>query len=401
MKARVSLWSSGIRNWTRYCFLPVPTFVACGGVLEAQETDSLPSAEVTFPALSLEQVLDVTLEHSVPLQHEILQRRAREGELRATSGAFDSRFTTSVSRGHDVRAGVPSSPQDGPPVQRNTTAYAVGLQKTFRSGITIVPQIQVNHLAVDAVTPYSIASVSLDLVVPLLRDRGGSVIRSSEMTLARLLEADTHAYRHAQATALFAALAAYWRYTASVARLDVQRASAQRARDLVRETEVLVEAGERPPADLNHVQGNLAVKRAAVLAVEQIVVASRGYLGLVMGLPSEQALRLGPPLETLPPPVQTEARDPLRQFLVTLALRNRADLAAASDRTAAGAVVAEAALQATRRGFNLSLSTGYTGTGQGLATILCIARLSAMSEVSTCRWGSSGMHSSQTTARSA
>ena len=346
--------------------LVAPAVVACmSDTLAAQERDHVREAEAGFPALSLEYVLGATLEHSFALERNALQLRARQGELRATTGTFDSRLTTSVLRARDVRAGVPSSEMDGPALEHNTTGYAVSLQKTFRSGITVTPRVGVNHLAVNAATPYSTAAVSVDIRIPLLRDRGGRVIRTTERTVARLLQADTHALRHTRSTAVFAALTAYWRYAASFARLEVQRAAAERAGDLVRETEALVEAGESPPADLNHVQGILALKRAAVLSAEQSVVAMRGNVGLVMGLPGETVLRLGRPTEVLPAPAQLDAPESLKQSLVALALRNRADLSAAGERTAASAVLEEAARHQTRRGLDLSLSTGYTGIGQG------------------------------------
>ena len=353
-------------HWTRYSFLAASMVIVseCGvGVVAAQEAQA--DAEDTLPALSLEHVLEVTLEYSYSVEREALQRQAREGELQATTGTFNPRFITSISRARDVRAGVPANVLDGPSLEQNSTAYTVALQKIFRSGITVTPQVEVSHLAVNAVTPHSTASVRVGLSVPLLRDRGGIVTRSSETAGRQLLQADTHAYRHARSRALFAALTAYWRYAAAFARLEVQQASAERARDLVRETEVLVGADERPPADLNHVQGNLAVKRAAVLDAEQVVVVTRGDLGLVMGLPAEYALQLGQPDETLPPPAQVNPRRRLRQTLVALALRNRADLAAANDLTAASSVLEEAARQEVRPAFDLFLSTGYTGIGQG------------------------------------
>lgn len=357
---------AGTRHWTRCSLLAAAVVIAWeGGVGILVAQDSTPDAAAPLPALSLEHVLEVTLENSYSVERESLQRQAREGELQATAGTFDPRFITAMSRARDVRTGVSANLLDGPPLEQNTTAYTVALQKIFRSGITVTPQVEVNHLAVNAVTPYSTASVRVGLTVPLLRDRGGIVTRSSETAVRRLLRSDTHAYRHTQSRALFAALTAYWRYAAAFARLEVQQASAERARDLVRETEVLVRAGERPPADLNHVEGNLAVKRAAVMDAEQVVVVARGDLGLVMGLPAEQVLQLGEPDEILPPPAQVNPRRHFSQTLVTLALRNRADLAAAGDLTAAGTVLVEAARQEARSGFDLLLSTGYNGIGQG------------------------------------
>ena len=350
----------------KYCFpLGVMLVVCSDGLLAAQGTGIERDVGATLPALSLDHVLNVTLEQNFLLEREDMQRQAREGELRAATGAFDSRLTTSVSKVRDVRAVVSSNGFDGPAMEQNTTAYTVALSKTLRSGITIAPKVQVSHLAIDPVIPSSTASVRLDLVVPLLRDRGGGVIRSPENTVDRLLQADTHAYRHTRSAAMFAALTAYWRYAASFARLEVQQASAERADDLLRETEVLVEAGERPPADLNHLRGNLAIRRAAVMGAEQAVFVSRGDLGLVMGLPAHQVLQLGHPAENLPIPVGAGPQEALRQSLVTLALGNREDLAAAGDLTTASAVRQEAARQQARRGLDLSLSTGYTGIGQG------------------------------------
>ena len=136
---------------------------------------------------------------------------------------------------------------------------------------------------------------------------------------------------HAVARAVHDAVLAYWRYFAAQDRLRTYVESAERAQRLVRETEVLIRADERPASDMDLVAGNRAQKQTVVTVARQTLVDARYALGIAMGLGAGAVRTLGAPLTGFPeaafdcrPAFETEAR----AAAVRTALRGRRDLAA-------------------------------------------------------------------------
>ena len=288
-------------------------------------------------------------------------------------GVFDPRVKASVGAAREIEQSTTNVGIASPTVERNLTSYRVGLSKRMEWGLSVQPALTVSRSSANALLPdpVAVANVDLGLVMPLGQDRWGVVTRSASRAADARYAAEGHTLEHSAEGAVLQAVTAYWRYLSASRQLAVHEAARARAEVLVAETQALVARDERPPADLNHVEGNLATKQMAVLAAEQSVLVTKGHLGIAMGLSATEVHDLGSPTTAFPAlDVGEEARDLAR--LTANAMDNRSDLAAAGQRVHAEMVLADAARNQLRSQLDLALSIGYVGsqTGDGLGRFL-------------------------------
>ena len=310
--------------------------------------------------------MEAALARATEMELARLRLRAAEGESLSAAGAFDPVVEASVGAARELEQSAATAGIASSTVERNLTSYRVGLAKRLGWGPLIQPALTVTRSAANALgsDPIAVANVDLGIVMPLHRDRWGIVSRSARRAANARYSAEGHALEHSAEGAVLQAVTAYWRYLSATRQLAVHEAARSRAELLVEETRALVARDERPPADLNHVAGNLATKRMAVLAAEQAVVVTRRDLGLAMGLPAAEIHRLGPPATAFQEPDERGGALDL-SHLTASALEYRSDLAAAGDRVRAEMVLTDAARSQLRSQLDLALSVGYTGSQAG------------------------------------
>ena len=148
-------------------------------------------------------------------------------------------------------------------IATEASAYSMALQKQFRSGLVITPEVRMNRRddLLNGGTLNS-ARVGLSVEMPLLRDRGVQVNAAEERAARHSYEASRLDFQHGRADVMLQATLAYWNYLAAWQRRAAYRESEDRARTLMNETEVLIAAEERPAADLKQLEANLAAKTA-------------------------------------------------------------------------------------------------------------------------------------------
>ncbi len=340
--------------------LPVP---AVAGMLNGQASGE-PSG------ITLQEAIDAALEHGTELQLGEAQVRIGEGGLLAARAPFDTRLTTALSteRINGTSPGA-SAGVGATSVVSTTIASSVAVPKRFRSGVVITPRVNIERADVadirGALT--SRASVELDATVPLLRDRGGGAVTAGARVARRVLDANILDARHSAASGVLAVVVAYWNDLAADERLEVYRSSELRASQLVDDTRRLVEADERPAADLDQLMANLALKRAVRLTGEQASVEAREQLALAMGAQEDAADALPRPTTSFPElRPEDESRDGRRESPIGFAsspgaLGDRADLAAMRARRDAALVQLQAARNGLLPRLDLSLGLGYQG----------------------------------------
>jgi outer membrane protein TolC len=324
----------------------------------------LPATAAAQSGLPIVDAARITLDEQPSIRFQREQVTLAEGALQAQSGRFDITFGGSVDQS---RSYTPLRVQDQPTTIDLTTAisnqtrYTLGLDKPTRSGLIISPTIGVTRtdLEYDPLAANR-ASVNFGFTQPLLRGRGAAVVTAQEQAARYDVNASTQDLRHIASVSVFQTALAYWNYVAAVKNLDVVRASEARARRLVEETQTLINAGNRPAADIRQVNGNLAERIAFRTAFEQAVFEARQSLGLAMGLPLDRAGALPLPADDFPaivdaPPV---VGDPA---LLELALRSRADLEATRQREQGTQSLLVAARNNLKARIDLNANVGYSG----------------------------------------
>lgn len=293
----------------------------------------------------------------------------QEAVLQSAAGEFDFQLKSSFSTSRDNTPLLSYQRVEGiAALQTDLITYSLGLVKRWRSGITMSSTATLTRITdqfSNATTP-NYAELNFITQIPLLRSRGTRATTANEKAAEIEYEASLLALQHTAAEQVWKTVQAYWNYVAAWQHYNILKASQTRAEALVRETEILIEAGERPRAEKEQPSANLADKVTARIAAEQTLVAARQNLGLVMGLGADEIFNLPDPATSFSEIPEIELLDSIHsQWYIEQALRNRADLLALQCQERSSRVLWEAAIVNARPQLDLNLKLGYSGLDEG------------------------------------
>ncbi|MXY24573.1 MAG: TolC family protein [Acidobacteria bacterium] len=300
--------------------------------------------------------MTTVLAESPDIERSTLAIEADAADRITAASPFDFRMRTTVGGGRDnIEVSGALAPTG------NLTTLLSGT-KLFRSGVAISADASLGRSRGLGSLSLNQADSSVSIRVPLAGGRKGGAAAGIERSAEQSYRAALLDRSHVSALAVLQAVAGYWQYAAAQERLEIHRASAERAEVLVEVTRALIRADERPASDLDLVTSNLANKRTAVSASEQGVIDARYALGLAMGLQADQLQGLGLPLTAFPAPGRVSERGPgvLPAVLVRMAIGARRDLAAARARRNGARLAWQGALHDLRPRWDVVATVGHT-----------------------------------------
>ncbi len=339
----------------------------------ATSQQSAPSSPppATNPAqLTLDQALTEVLSSNASILASRQARRYNEGVLLSTRGNFDVNVHAGVSSSRDrSRQPVAPSGATAPTILTNASSYALSADKLLRSGLTLTSQLALARTGVSSAAsdPLNRSSADVGVIVPLGRGRGGGVVTASERSAVLTSDASERDVRQTTAQAILSGVSAYWEYRSAQERLLVYREAEARAGRMVDETRALIEADERPAADLLQVRSNLATKQTTSISAEQTLIEARRQLGLQMGRSADQIDQLPAAATFLPQLTDSSASvaEPDGHRLLDGASDRRMDLSAARLRTSAADHLRLGASRDVQSQLDVSLNLGYSAMVQG------------------------------------
>lgn len=343
---------------------PRPRFAAALALPAAFLVHASVHAQTAHPAptLTLDAVVRTTLEQSPAIAAGELQVTSQQGAVRQAQGAFDPSLAAGATSG---RTRTPEFGEQGATVitPASALAYRLELAQRFRGGVSLAPTLSVQRTAGGTGTvPYSRAELGAELVVPLMRGRGGTAAAAAERAAWRELDGSRADLAHRRAQAVLESVLAYWDYAAAARRLEVLREAEGRAATLLSETEALIRADARPAIDAVPLRAALASKRADVIAGNAALVAARRQLAGTMGVTPEQFMAMPAPHTPLP---SVAAANVDAGVLARQALERRPDLAAARSREQAARALLRGAHGERRPQLDLRVSGGVSGLESG------------------------------------
>ncbi|HEY7789133.1 MAG TPA: TolC family protein [Vicinamibacterales bacterium] len=287
------------------------------------------------------------------------------GTLQAAEGQFDPLLSTSVKR---QRTNQPLLLSQQNPIAdtalQNLTVYSVGLQKQFRTGLTITPSVGMSRTDLNLSQPaYGQSSEAVTVTQPLARGRGREAVTSGVQSAQASLAANEQAYRYTASSVAGTCAAAYWSYVAAYQVVGVAQAAVARSRQLLADVQQLVAADQQPAADLKQLQAELASRTVQALIAQQQLVAARYQLGMAAGLDATEMAALPTPADDFPVP--SAGLSLSDEALLREAMAQRADLRAAREQIRSAQETVVAAKDATRPQINLSATFGFAGLDQG------------------------------------
>jgi outer membrane protein len=338
--------------------------VCCAFVAAAASSSAGPAPQAPG-GIELEDVLDATLRSSPEIQLAAQQAAFARGLLTEAGAPFET--TVGVAAGWSRTH--PALP-DGSPVTRTETSVDAGVDRRFRNGLLVQPQIGVRRTDLStepSLQTSNLGTAGLTLVVPLLRDRGGAATAAAEVAARFGLQSSRLGLLHTVSERVLDSVLSYWDYLAAHLRLATLRASEERAERISEQTRVLVRADERTNADLTQTLGNLAAKKVTRITAEQTLVESRQRLGLAMGLPAAAMAELPPPATAFPPLPGDEPLPAVPAPSGVPAHERRADLLAAQEDLRGAEALVKGARSELRPQLDLAVTTGYDTTVRGPA----------------------------------
>ena len=311
--------------------------------------------------VELEDVVDAVLALSPDIEIGRLAVEAEAGVRLLAASPFDLQVRAGLRSGREV---LPLAGGRGGLLVTESVETSTSATKSFRSGMVVSSDLSLGRVRSGAGgVAADQARSQVSLLVPLAGGRGGGATAGAERAAQESYAASRFERDHIVARAVHDAVHAYWLYLAAHEQLGTHVESADRARRLVEETEVLIRADERAMSDLDLMASNLAQKETAVTAARQTLLDARHALGVAMGLGAEVIPTLGPPLTTFPessgdsPAPLTSAT---RAEMVRTALAARRDLAGLQARREGARLAWEGTLQDMRSRWDVFARVGYT-----------------------------------------
>jgi outer membrane protein len=331
-------------------------------------------AQGTPKGLSLLQAVGVTVSLQPKILMQTEQVKHQAGVLRQDTGKFDLAVKGSIEKKVEKS---PLTIEEQASYNNLITEYdqdtltsTVGLEKQFRTGIKIGPNMKVYRLGSNLdnfflfnTTPDNYSTFSFTVEVPLLKGFGQDVAGADEKAAGVNLGATRLDLTHIVSQSVLNTVQAYWNFLRAKKKLGIYRESEGSAKELVENLQQLVAAKENPVTDLVQAQASLAEKTALRITAEQQLLEAQKSLGLAMGLKSQEVLALPLPRDPYPEPGAgiTESLKSKKDTYLQLAEKYRADLMSLKEKEKAAQILLVKAQKNLKPELNARLGLGYGG----------------------------------------
>jgi len=258
--------------------------------------------------LRLADVIALALSRNPAIQVQRTQVEAAYGQQQQAAGQFDWAITSSLNYERSITPLTDSALADGAggridQTRLFSTAYQVGINKRLRNGLIVGAGFDANGIQDASASPVlqqqNLARLNVSLTLPLLQGQGRAVT-AAEDAAALSAQARRFDLLDAAARTLYATIVAYWNYRARIELEKVAISAEERSGSLLESTRKLVDAFEKPAADLVLLRADLADKVAAREAASLARTEARQALGRLLGLDALAIAALPDPAEALP-----------------------------------------------------------------------------------------------------
>ncbi|MGM0423864.1 MAG: TolC family protein [Thermodesulfobacteriota bacterium] len=334
------------------------------------------------------------LQNQADIQFGELDVELAERKYQEQSGQFDTRLRTGAEHG-ETRRPLGSGNYADHELQKESS-YHLGLEKLFRTGLVLSPELRTTRTEVDKKVPsepsqipvfdinnepigywlrspsstpppQSRSGVYLKATLPLLQGLGKEASAGLETAARQDAQIAKTELQHSISQVVQETSLAYWNYVHDYLYLKQQRQAEQRAREMYEQVQALVEADEMPEAELAESRANISEKRTQRISAEQALTQSRLDLGLAMGVPSPRIRNLPPPQDTFD--LLQTSRKMLSQInsssLIAYAVQTRHDLQASKGSQESAAIREKVYEDRTRPNLDLGMQAGYEGLEEG------------------------------------
>jgi outer membrane protein TolC len=254
---------------------------------QAPATAQTPPSTSDTLNLTLDEAVRRAIDHNPELAVVKLDTEAEAARVGESAGAFAPVLTTTLGR----------SSETTPPSSLLVGANGVDARDWFSSsgvrqrlpwgGGTWSATWDASRTATTnpftSFDPSLQSGVEVAVSQPLLKDRAIDEARQQYAIAQRNHDSSELAYREAVVQTIAAVKLAYWALKATAANVAVQQRSLDLAKELVRQNQARVDAGQAPPLDLVQAQAEVATRRENVISATTAAAdAEDGLRRLIM-----------------------------------------------------------------------------------------------------------------------
>ncbi|WP_198116269.1 TolC family protein [Massilia rhizosphaerae] len=320
--------------------------------------------------LSLAEALRLALNRNPDIRASAEQIGVARGQYLQQRGQFDTLLASGVNYDRSITPYVDTSLPVSAFGQTHltSTGYRAGVSQLLRNGMSVsgaLDAASVDGTAAGAAPGPRQNAVKLDLTltVPLLNGRGSEVTTAAEEAARLTVLATGYALRDRAALTLYDTMLAYWDYLEKVELERVALSTAERSAALRESTRRLVEASEKPRADLVLLDADYADKQASLEAARLARADAKTDLGRLLGLDVRAIDALGEPADVFPKPLDAPLADVAT--LSAQAIERRPDMRALALQLDAEQRQVRAAGNARLPVLNLDMGVQYLKVSQG------------------------------------
>lgn len=267
----------------------------------------LAAPELHAQPLQLRDALEQALSRNPDIAVARTGVEAARGQQQQAAGQFDWNLYAGMSYQKLVTPLTDSAAAANDGIEQTrvyTTGYQAGVSRQLRSGVLLDANVDTlgedDRTAPPWLPQQNLSRLNLTLTLPLLRGRGERAVGAAEDAARLAVEARRYTLLDSAARTLYGTLVAYWEYRARIELEKVAISSEERSISLLNSIQKLVDASERPPADLVLLRADQADKAAARAGAALARIDARQALGRLLGLDAEAIANLPEPLEMLP-----------------------------------------------------------------------------------------------------
>lgn len=320
-------------------------------------------------AIDLLTVVKTTIQNNPSIRIQQEQVKIYEGMLQSAGGQFDVSMQSQFGASNENTPLLKAQQTSGiSTLSQEQSFYNFGVYKQFRSGILLSSELNFNRISdqFSNRTVPNYAGANVTATVPLLRGRGKAATAATEMAFTKNHDASKLSLNHTTSLYVYNTVTVYWNYVAATHIVAIQNESEKRAEKLVNETQTLIDAEERPQAEINQLKANLADKISARISSEQNLYVAKQNLGLAMGIRNHNIDLLPLPADEFPTISSMDFDSVLIQSkFIRSSLEKRADLKAAVYREDAAKILLREAQNREKPQLSLSINAGYNGLNEG------------------------------------
>jgi len=315
------------KTYKNHAFLKLISLVVFFGIVFP--TDSFGEVQEKELKLSLQKVIEITLQNNLDIAVERMHPKINEESITFENSLFDPTLFSDVSIGKDV---TPSASAFASPdvTKEENINFSIGVKQRLKAGTSYELKFDslrnITNSTFSGLDPQFNSSIDLDFTQPLLKDFGTDLNTREIKIATNNRDISQHEFKSLVILSISDVQNIYWDLVFKRDDLKVKKQSLDLAKDLENRVRIQVDVGVLAPLEILQAQSEVASREEAVIITENEIKDLEDQLKTKLNFPPD-AEEWNSTLVPADSPSFTAEVFQLQEFLNT-ALENRPEMEA-------------------------------------------------------------------------